>query len=110
MSGVLDATCVTDLAHDVGAVAALGMLDRFLAMLPGRVERLHRAVAAGNRAELRDATLSLECSATMLGAHRLAALCGECRKHAEVPAELEQVVAITGSALASLRRRLSAER
>ena len=105
---MVDATSVTRLEEDVGADAAAGMIDRFIALLPGRIERLRRAVAAGEWAELRDAALSLSCSATMLGAGRLAALCDRCRAEATVPAELEQVAVATGNALATVQLSLGA--
>ena len=105
---MVDRTCVGQLLGDVGAAATAGMIDRFVDMLPGRLTRLRRAVTVGEQPELRDATLSLGCSATMLGAHRLAAACARCRTAGphgarEVLAELERVAAGTRQALVSVR-------
>ena len=105
--GVVDGANLVRLRDDVGPAAAAGMVDRFLAMLPQRLDRLRLAVAAGEAAELRDAALSLGCSATMLGAHRLAAVCDQCRtatgeRATEVLAELGSVAAATASALAAI--------
>lgn len=74
LAGVVGAADVTPssaarLADEVGVEAVAGMRDRFVALLPGRVARLGAALAAGEAPELRDAALSLSCSATMLGAH-----------------------------------------
>lgn len=108
LAGVVGAADVTPssaarLADDVGVEAVAGMRDRFVALLPGRVARLGAALAAGEAPELRDAALSLSCSATMLGAHRLAALCDALRGGdlpAEPVRELEDVAAATCRALA----------
>lgn len=113
MSGTaVDPGPVARLRDDVGPEAARGMLDRFLDLLPGRVARLHAAVAAGEAPELRDAALSLSCSATMLGAHRLAAVSERLRGTdvtAAPPAlrELERVGQETRQSLVRVRSTLS---
>jgi len=106
---VLDPAALARLRADVGAATAEGMVDHFLAMLPERVERLRRAVAAGEPAELRDAELSLGCSATMLGAHALADACARSRTATgeaarTVLAEIEDHAAATAAALTDPER------
>lgn len=112
---MVDRSSVTQLLGEVGATATAGMIDRFLDMLPARVARLRRAVAAGELPELRDATLSLGCSATMLGAHPLAAACGRCRTTDRASAqtalaEVERVAPLTSQELLSALPGLSSGR
>lgn len=95
------------LRDDVGPEATAGMIDRFLTMLPGRVEQLRSAVASGEPPRLRDTALSLGSSATMLGAHRLATLSRRCRTDAQALGELERVALATCRALVALRAGLS---
>lgn len=109
---MVDHASLTRLVTDVGEAATAGMVDRFVTMLPGRVARLRGAVAAGEPAELRDAALSLGCSASMLGAHALAAASAHCRTAhrgavAEAVAELERVASATRRALTSRLPELS---
>lgn len=112
---MVDRSSVTQLLGEVGAAATAGMIDRFLDMLPGRVARLRKAVVAGELPELRDATLSLTCSATMLGAHPLAAASAQCRTadraSAQVAlAEVERVAPLTAQALLSALPSVSVRR
>lgn len=102
---VLDRSSIARLHDDVGPAAAASMVDRFLAMLPERLARLRRAVTAGDPPELRDATLSLACSATMLGAERLAAAVTRCRTadRSAVLAALAQAEQTAAAAARALR-------
>lgn len=101
-------TACLALRDQVGPAAVTGMIDRFLLMLPDRVDRLRDAVAAGEWPELRDAALSLGCSATMLGAHPLAAACARAQGAGPTDAaaalvEVERLAGATAPALAHAR-------
>lgn len=76
---VVDRERLVRLEDEVGHEAAVGMVDRFVDMLPTRVARIHEAVTAGEAPELRDASLSLGGTASMLGADRLADVAAACR-------------------------------
>lgn len=97
---VVDRERLSRLEEEVGHAAAVGMVDRFVDLLPTRVARLHEAVTAGEGAELRDAALSLGGTASMLGADRLAEVAATCRAAdvamaREVLAELDRLAEAT---------------
>jgi HPt (histidine-containing phosphotransfer) domain-containing protein len=101
--GPVDRERLTGLLTEVGPVATGGMLDRFVDMMAGRVSRLRHAVATGE--ELLDVTLSLACSAEMLGAHALADAATRCRTEEGAGAEraLAEVEALAGPTCHALR-------
>jgi len=97
---VVDRARIAQLEEEVGHDAALGMVDRFVDLLPTRVARLREAVTSGEAPELRDASLSLGGPAAMLGADRLAEVAATCRAADAVLArqalaELEQLAKAT---------------
>ncbi len=97
---VVDRARIAQLEEEVGHDAALGMVDRFVDLLPTRVARLRDAVASGEAPEVRDASLSLGGPASMLGADRLAEIAATCRAAdvvlaRQALAELEQLAAAT---------------
>lgn len=64
-----------DLRHGIGAPEVYSeYVGRYLAMWPGRYQRLVTALGSGNEEALMDAVLSVKTSAGMLGALRLARL------------------------------------
>lgn len=101
--GPLDRGPLTDLVGQVGAEAAAGMIDRFLDMTTERLARLRQAVATGE--DLRDVSLSLACSAQMLGALALADAATRCRTGdgAEVERALAEAEALAGPTCHALR-------
>lgn len=106
---VVDRERLTRLEDEVGHEAAVGMVERFVDMLPTRVARLHEAVAAGEVPELRDASLSLGGTASMLGADRLAEVAATCRAAdaamaREVLAELDRLADATERELVAAQR------
>lgn len=100
---VLDRGPLRDLVDQVGAQAAAGMIDHFLAMTVQRLARLRQAVAAGE--DVRDVSLSLACSAQMLGALALADAATRCRtaQGAGVERALAEVEALAGPTCHALR-------
>ncbi|WP_454085893.1 hypothetical protein [Georgenia sp. Marseille-Q6866] len=100
---LLDRGPLTDLVAQVGAQAAAGMIDRFLDMTGERLARLRQAVATGE--DLRDVSLSLACSAQMLGALALADAATRCRtaQGAGVERALAEVEALAGPTCHALR-------
>ncbi|PYG00985.1 signal peptidase I [Georgenia satyanarayanai] len=106
---VVDRERLTRLEDEVGHEAAVGMVERFVDMLPTRVARLHEAVTAGEAPELRDASLSLGGTASMLGADKLAEVAATCRAAdaamaREVLAELDRLADATGRELVAAQR------
>jgi hypothetical protein len=68
MSDVLDPVALRMLEHDLGPDAARDFAGRYLAELPARISRLHRAVRAGDIEEGYAAALSLSSTSGMVGA------------------------------------------
>ncbi|MCM3661615.1 hypothetical protein M3148_11530 [Georgenia satyanarayanai] len=101
--GPLDRGPLTGLVEQVGTGAAVGMIDRFLDMAGERLARLRQAVATGE--DLRDVSLSLACSAQMLGARDLADAATRCRTTEGAAAEraLAEVEALAGPTCHALR-------
>ncbi|HXD28916.1 MAG TPA: hypothetical protein VN621_09205 [Arthrobacter sp.] len=71
------------LVEQVGSPPAAAFVDRFVRLWPGRLHRLHVAVAGRDADAGRDAALSLVSGASMAGALRLAGL--GTRLHAQIP-------------------------
>lgn len=106
---IVDREHLTRLEDEVGHEAADGMVERFVDMLPTRVARLHEAVVAGEAPELRDASLSLGGTASMLGAVRLAEVAATCRAAdaamaREALAELDRLADATERELVASRQ------
>lgn len=101
--GQLDRSRLTVLVTEVGPAATGVMVDQFVEMLAGRVTRLRQAVASGEG--LRDVSLSLACSAEMLGALALADAATRCRTTDGASAEraLAEVEALAGPTCHALR-------
>jgi hypothetical protein len=68
MSAVLDPVALRTLECDLGVEAARDFAGRYLAELPARVARLHRAVRDGDIEEGYAAALSLSSTSGMVGA------------------------------------------
>lgn len=100
---MLDRSRLGELVDQVGPEAAAGMVDHFVEMLAGRVARLRGALASGEG--LRDVSLSLACSAEMLGALTLADAATRCRTTDGAAAEraLAEVEAMAGPTCHALR-------
>ena len=74
-SPVLDATALTQLGEQLGDLCALHQfVDRYLAMLDRRVERMCEALKANDLEAWLDAALSLGSASAMLGAAALSRL------------------------------------
>ncbi|WP_152192612.1 signal peptidase I [Georgenia satyanarayanai] len=106
---VVDHERLTRLEDEVGHEAAAGMVERFVDLLPSRVARLHEAVTAGEAPELRDASLSLGGTASMLGADRLADIAAACRaaeaaQARELLTELDRLADATGRELVAAQQ------
>ncbi|PYF99153.1 hypothetical protein SAMN05216184_10835 [Georgenia satyanarayanai] len=101
--GALDRSQLSGLVEQVGVQATAGMVDRFIEMVPARLSRLRLAVVTGE--DLRDVSLSLGCSAQMLGAHALADAATRCRTEHGAAAEraLAEVEALAGPTCHALR-------
>lgn len=101
--GTLERSHLTVLVTEVGPAATGGMVDHFVDMLAGRVTRLRQALASGEG--LRDVSLSLSCSAEMLGALPLAGAATRCRTEQGAAAEraLAEVEALAGPTCHALR-------
>lgn len=75
-SGALDLNAVTILADQLNSpAAALTFLHEFLAMLPGRMERILQTLADQDPVKARDAVISLRVTAAMTGAYGIEASC-----------------------------------
>lgn len=74
MSDVLDPVALRVLERDLGRSAARDFAGRYLAELPARIARLHRAVRNGDVEEGYAAALSLSSTSGMVGAVVLARL------------------------------------
>jgi hypothetical protein len=68
MSSVLDPGALRMLEDDLGRTAARDFAGRYLAELPARIARLHRAVRDGDIEEGYAAALSLSSTSGMVGA------------------------------------------
>jgi hypothetical protein len=68
MSAVLDPAALRMLEDDLGRTAARDFAGRYLAELPARIARLHRAVRDGDIEEGYAAALSLSSTSGMVGA------------------------------------------
>ncbi|WP_152193089.1 hypothetical protein [Georgenia satyanarayanai] len=99
----MDRSQLAELVGQVGAETAAGMVERFVAMMGGRLGALRQAVAGDD--DRRDVSLSLACSATMLGAHALADAATRCRTEDGAGAEraLAEVEALAGPTCHALR-------
>lgn len=103
MTGTLERSRLTVLVAEVGPAVTGRMVEHFLDMLAGRLARLRQAVATGEN--VRDVSLSLACSAEMLGALALAEAATRCRTEHGATAEraLAQVEALAGPTCHALR-------
>lgn len=100
----LDRSRLAVLVTEVGPAATGVMVDHFVEMLAGRITRLRRAVESGEG--LRDVSLSLACSAEMLGALALADAATRCRTTdgaAAAERALAEVEALAGPTCHALR-------
>jgi HPt (histidine-containing phosphotransfer) domain-containing protein len=71
----LDGAHLRRLAQECSPAAAESFADNYAALLPQRVDRIIRSIAAGDRAMATDAALSLRTSSAMAGALRMSRLC-----------------------------------
>jgi HPt (histidine-containing phosphotransfer) domain-containing protein len=73
---VLDGTRLEALAEELDSrAAALQFITQFLQMLPARVARIKHALAGNDKEAVLAVVLSLDSSASMVGAHQLAQHC-----------------------------------
>lgn len=72
MTDVLDVQVLSELAQDVGDLAARRFADQYLEALSRRLERLAGAAAEGQLFAAYDAAASLATASAMVGAARLA--------------------------------------
>jgi HPt (histidine-containing phosphotransfer) domain-containing protein len=108
----LDLNIVSDLADQLECPAlALAFLRDFLALLPGRMERIRASLIEQDPEKALEAVLSLKTTAAMTGTHRIEACCRTVEQliranrfvQAEFAArELDQLVSGTVTASQSL--------
>jgi HPt (histidine-containing phosphotransfer) domain-containing protein len=95
--------------EDIGDASLRGYVRAFLELLPGRLERIDRAVAAADSAEATRVMFDLRASSAMLGARRLPTLLSALEATLGVglptaPAQLAVVRAEADAVAAGLRR------
>ena len=83
--------------EDVGDASLRGYVHAYLDLLPGRLERIDRAVAAADSAEATCVAFDLRAASAMLGARRLTAL-------PTAPVQLAVVRSEADAVAAELRR------
>lgn len=108
----LDLSVVSDLADQLDCPAlALAFLRDFLALLPGRMERIRASLIEQDPEKALDAVISLKTTAAMTGAHHIMACCRTVEQliranrfvQAEVAAgELDQLISGTVTAARGL--------
>jgi HPt (histidine-containing phosphotransfer) domain-containing protein len=94
--------------EDVGEASLRHYVRAYLELLPDRLERIERAVAAADGAEATRVMFDLRAASAMLGARRLSALLSTLEGTLSVglpasPAQLAVVRAEAGSVAAALR-------